>query len=73
LIPLLLFLLVFAFVMPFISVPAIVLVIVMAIRYRTRKKVNPFLLALLKRLPLVSDAISAEDEYRIQVGSAASM
>jgi hypothetical protein len=71
LVPLILFLMLFGLLIPFISIPAMILVIVMAFRYYMRKKAHPFLLGTLERLPLVCEAIAVEDEYRIQAGSPA--
>jgi len=67
--PIVLFLLAIVVIMPVLGVPGLIVVIVMALRFRMRKRVAPFLLAILQTMPLVSDLISAEDEYRVRVGA----
>jgi uncharacterized C2H2 Zn-finger protein len=67
--PLILILLVLAFFMPLISIPAVILIIIMAMRHRRRKRVHPFLLAKLQQLPLIAEAIEHQDEYQIRTGA----
>jgi DNA-directed RNA polymerase subunit RPC12/RpoP len=69
-VPVVLFAMVLAIFLPFLSVALVVLVVAMIVRYRTRKKVDPFIRATFSRLPIVKDVLAGEDEYRIEVSPA---
>lgn len=70
-VPLVVLLIVLSLFIPFVSIGVVVLVVVMAVRYRTRKKVSPFIREMLSRLPLVCDVMVGLDEYEVEVAPAA--
>lgn len=69
-VPVVLFAMALAIFLPILSVALVILVVGMIVRYRTRKKVDPFIRATFSRLPIVKEVLTGQDEYRIEVGPA---
>jgi hypothetical protein len=66
--PILIGVLIFAAIVPCITVPAAVLLMAIMVRHQTRKRADPFVFETLRKIPLIGAVVSAEGECQIQIG-----